>query len=80
LEQLRNAKSAKEWGEAAHTIKGSSGAIGARRLASIAEMVERLDVESATAREEGFRGQAIEAITGAMDEVCRRIRAHLGHS
>ena len=63
LEQLRNAQSAKAWAEAAHTIKGSGAAIGARRLASIAEMVERLDVESAAARDEDFRAQAIEAVS-----------------
>jgi len=73
LEQLRNAKSAKAWAEAAHTIKGSGAAIGARRLASIAEMVERLDVESAAARDEDFRARAIEAVTGALEEVRRCI-------
>jgi HPt (histidine-containing phosphotransfer) domain-containing protein len=73
LEQLCNATSAKAWAEAAHTIKGSGAAIGARRLASIAEMVERLDIESAAARDEGFRAQAIEAVTGAMEEVRRCI-------
>lgn len=77
LDQLRNATTAKAWAEAAHTIKGSAAAIGARRLASIAEMVERLDIESAAAQDEGqdaaqdegFREQAIEAVTGALDEV-----------
>ena len=69
LEQLSDAKSAKAWAEAAHTIKGSAAAIGARRLASIAEMVERLDVGSAAAQHEDFRAQAIEAVTGALEEV-----------
>jgi HPt (histidine-containing phosphotransfer) domain-containing protein len=73
LEQLRNATTAKAWGEAAHTVKGSAAAIGARRLASIAEMVERLDIESTAAEEEGFRAQAIEAVTGALEEVRRCI-------
>jgi HPt (histidine-containing phosphotransfer) domain-containing protein len=73
LEQLRNAKSAKAWAEAAHTIKGSGAAIGARRLSSIAEMVERLDVETAGAQDEDFRAQAIEAVTGALEEVRRCI-------
>jgi HPt (histidine-containing phosphotransfer) domain-containing protein len=73
LEQLRHAKSAKEWGEAAHTIKGSAAAIGARRLASVAEMVERLDIDSADIQSEGFRDQAIEAVAGALEEVCHRI-------
>lgn len=73
LDQLRSATTAKAWAEAAHTIKGSAAAIGARRLASIAEMVERLDIESAAtqdeSQDEGFREQAIEAVTGALDEV-----------
>ena len=73
LEQLRTATSTKAWAEAAHTIKGSGAAIGARRLASIVEMVERLDIESAAARDEDFRAQAIEAVTGALDEVRRCI-------
>jgi HPt (histidine-containing phosphotransfer) domain-containing protein len=73
LEQLRHAKSTKDWSEAAHTIKGSAAAIGARRLASVAEMVERLDIDSAAARSEGFRDQAVEAVAGALEEVCRHI-------
>jgi HPt (histidine-containing phosphotransfer) domain-containing protein len=73
LEQLRNARSTKEWGEAAHTLKGSAGAIGARRLTSVAEMVERLDIDSAGADGEGFREQAIEAVAGALEEVNRHI-------
>lgn len=73
LDQLRSAVSAKDWADAAHTIKGSAAAIGARRLASVAEMVERLDIESAAARSEGYREQAIEAVAGALEEVCRSI-------
>jgi HPt (histidine-containing phosphotransfer) domain-containing protein len=73
LEQLRTATSTKAWAEAAHTIKGSGAAVGARRLASIVEMVERLDIESAAARDENFRAQAIEAVTGALEEVRRCI-------
>ena len=73
LEQLRHAKSTKDWSEAAHTIKGSAAAIGARRLASVAEMVERLDIDSESARSEGFREQAVEAVAGALEEVCRTI-------
>ena len=68
-----HAKSTKAWAEAAHTIKGSAAAIGARRLASVAEMVERLDIESAAARDEDFRDQAIEAVAGALEEVRRCI-------
>jgi HPt (histidine-containing phosphotransfer) domain-containing protein len=73
LDQLRSAKSTRDWADAAHTIKGSAAAIGARRLASVAEMVERLDIESAAAQSEEYREQAIEAVAGALEEVCRSI-------
>ena len=73
LEQLRQAKTAEEWMIAAHTIKGAGLAIGARRLASIAEMAERLDVASASAQSEGCREQAVEAVASALEEVCRSI-------
>ena len=70
---MRHAQSTKDWSEAAHTIKGSAAAVGARRLASVAEMVERLDIDSEAARSEGYREQAVEAVSGALEEVCRCI-------
>lgn len=39
---LKNAPSAKEWGIAAHTLKGSARAVGAWSLARIAETAEKL--------------------------------------
>jgi HPt (histidine-containing phosphotransfer) domain-containing protein len=39
---LKNAPSEKEWGIAAHTLKGSARAVGAWSLATIAESAERL--------------------------------------
>jgi HPt (histidine-containing phosphotransfer) domain-containing protein len=39
---LKNAPSAKEWGIAAHTLKGSARAVGAWSLATIAESAEKL--------------------------------------
>ena len=39
---LKNAPSDKEWGLAAHTLKGSARAVGAWSLATIAESAERL--------------------------------------
>lgn len=39
---LKNAPSAKEWGVAAHTLKGSARAVGAWSLASLAETAEKL--------------------------------------
>ena len=44
--QLRAADSQKDWRFAAHTIKGSALAVGANRLASLAHMAERLDLEA----------------------------------
>jgi HPt (histidine-containing phosphotransfer) domain-containing protein len=39
---LKDAPSEKEWGIAAHTLKGSARAVGAWSLATIAESAERL--------------------------------------
>jgi len=39
---LKNAPSDKEWGLAAHTLKGSARAVGSWSLATIAESAERL--------------------------------------
>lgn len=39
---LKDASSEKEWGIAAHTLKGSARAVGAWSLATIAESAERL--------------------------------------
>ncbi len=69
LQRLREAATAKDWKEAAHTIKGSASAIGARRLARFAEMAERIGVEV----EAAGREEAIAAVTAASDEVCRFI-------
>jgi HPt (histidine-containing phosphotransfer) domain-containing protein len=47
---LKNAPSEKEWGLAAHTLKGSARAVGAWPLATIAESVERHGLPDADAR------------------------------
>ena len=73
LENLRGASSNKAWRDAAHTIKGSAAAVGARRLSRFAEMAERLDVEALEAGAEGYRDEAITALTAASDEACRYI-------
>lgn len=41
ISQLRNAGSEKAWRDAVHTLKGTAGAVGARRLASVAAEAER---------------------------------------
>lgn len=73
LERLRAAPTAKDWRDAAHTIKGSASAIGAWRLARMAEMAERIDIEAGMARVQGAREQALDAVAEAIDEVCRHI-------
>jgi HPt (histidine-containing phosphotransfer) domain-containing protein len=79
LERLRAAQTAKDWRDTAHTIKGSASAIGAWRLARIAEMVERLDLDADVVRSEGHR-EAIGAVAEAVDEVCRYIARRLAQS
>lgn len=73
LEDLRAAATAKAWKDAAHTIKGSAAAVGARRLARFAEMAEGLDVEAAQERAETGREEAVGAVTAAAEEACRHI-------
>lgn len=73
LERLRDARALKDWRDAAHTIKGSASAIGAWRLARMAEMAEKIDIEAEMARAEGCREKALDAVAEAIDEVCRHI-------
>jgi HPt (histidine-containing phosphotransfer) domain-containing protein len=70
LERLRGAASNRDWKEAAHTLKGSAAAVGARRVASFAELAERLDVEIATAEAVSHRVQAVAAVAAAVEEAC----------
>jgi HPt (histidine-containing phosphotransfer) domain-containing protein len=67
VDQLRSAESPKAWADAAHTIKGSAQAVGALRVAIVAEMAERLDFHGTD------RVVAIEAIASAVEEVRRVI-------
>ena len=73
LDDLKAAETNKAWRDAAHTIKGSAAAVGARRLARFAELAERLDVEVPQAASEGYREEAIRAVTAAVEEACRHI-------
>jgi HPt (histidine-containing phosphotransfer) domain-containing protein len=73
LEDLKAAITKRAWQDAAHTIKGSAAAVGALRVARFAEMAERLDVEAAEAKSEGYREEAIGALTAAADEARRHI-------
>jgi HPt (histidine-containing phosphotransfer) domain-containing protein len=69
VDQLRHAAARRPWRETAHTIKGSALAVGARRLAALAQLAERLDVEADLAARE----RAIAAVAAAADEVCGHI-------
>jgi HPt (histidine-containing phosphotransfer) domain-containing protein len=69
LQRLREAHCTKAWKEATHTIKGSAGAIGAWRLAQLAQMAEKIDVEA----RESHREEAAAAVATATEEVCRYI-------
>ena len=73
VRQLNDARTSRAWGEAAHTIKGSAAAVGARRLSNIARMAEQLDIESAVAISASQRAKAITAVSEAADEACRSI-------
>lgn len=71
VDQLRRAENSGDWKLAAHTIKGSARAIGADRLASVAQLAEGLDL-AATSRSD-LREQAAEAVAVAANEVCSYI-------
>jgi HPt (histidine-containing phosphotransfer) domain-containing protein len=73
LQRLREASCIKAWREATHTIKGSASAIGAWRLARLAEMAEKVDVEADTALREAHRDEAVAAVAMATEEACRFI-------
>jgi HPt (histidine-containing phosphotransfer) domain-containing protein len=73
LEQLRRAQTEQEWKLAAHTIKGSALAIGADRLASVAQLAECLELKGWSSDGADLRRQAAHAVAAAADEVCNYI-------
>ena len=73
LQRLREAGCIKAWREATHTIKGSASAIGAWRLARLAEIAEKVDVEADIALRGGHRDEAVAAVAMAAEEVGRFI-------
>lgn len=46
LAALEAASCAREWRDAAHTLKGAARAVGARRVAMLAEQAEQLDEDT----------------------------------
>ena len=73
VSDLRNATTHKEWTLAAHTIRGSALAIGARDLANLAQIAESLDWNMEPAERDRVREQAADAVALASDHVCRHI-------
>lgn len=67
--QLCSAAARQAWKEAAHAIKGSALAVGARNLAALAQLAERLDIEA----DPVARERAVTAVAVAADEVCSHI-------
>jgi len=79
LKQLHDAPTEKAWKQAAHTIKGSASAIGAWRLARLAEIAEQVNFGSDVALSEAHRDNAVVALATAIDEVCRFINRLLAN-
>ncbi|HXF54599.1 MAG TPA: Hpt domain-containing protein [Hyphomicrobiaceae bacterium] len=66
LGRLRSARTGSAWREAAHTLKGSARAVGARKVAMLAEQAERLCGE-------GERQELTRGLQQALEEVVRFI-------
>lgn len=73
VQQLRDADTSRLWREAAHSIKGSAAAVGAKRLANLAGLAEQLDIGSPIVLAANQRQKAVAAIAEAADEACREI-------
>lgn len=73
VKQLRDADASRLWREAAHSIKGSAAAVGAKRLANLARLAEQLDIESLIVKSADQRQKAVAAVSEAADEARREI-------
>jgi HPt (histidine-containing phosphotransfer) domain-containing protein len=73
IEQMRSAKTHAEWSLAAHTIKGSASAVGARDLANLAQIAESLDWSVDPQERDRAREEAANAVALASEHVCRYI-------
>ena len=71
LADLGAAVTAKEWHDAAHTLKGAARGVGAWRVARCAEMAERLRFDTDIDR----RAFALDSTTEALDEAIGFLRA-----
>jgi HPt (histidine-containing phosphotransfer) domain-containing protein len=72
LDRLRRARSDADWQQAAHTLKGSAAAVGARQLQRWAELAERV-TSLPDAEREAQRALALSLIGEAMEAACRQI-------
>lgn len=74
LRDVRQAQTSKAWRQATHTLKGSAAAIGASRLVRLADLAERLDIESPAAKSGRLAEKAVAALEEAVEEACRYAR------
>src|SRR5262245_28537761 len=74
LEALRTAGSDRDWQQAAHTLKGSAAAVGARQLQRLAELAERVGRGPHGTGRAAERELAIGVIAEATAAVCREIK------
>jgi HPt (histidine-containing phosphotransfer) domain-containing protein len=69
VDALKQARTDKEWLSAAHTLKGSARAVGAWRLAKLAEQAERLG---------GPRDREVcDSLLGQLDVAAAEAHAHI---
>jgi len=73
LDRLRQAQSDADWQAAAHTLKGSAAAVGARDLQRWAELAERVDANVPAAERQAHRTLALGLIVEAAEAACRQI-------
>jgi HPt (histidine-containing phosphotransfer) domain-containing protein len=73
LEALQRASTDRGWREAAHTLRGAAGAVGARQLQRLAELAERVGRGPPGAAREAERELAIGVIKAAVAAACREI-------
>jgi HPt (histidine-containing phosphotransfer) domain-containing protein len=72
LDRLRRAQSDADWQQAAHTLKGSAAAVGARQLQRWAELAEQVTNLPAAERV-AQRALALSLIAEATEAACRQI-------
>jgi HPt (histidine-containing phosphotransfer) domain-containing protein len=69
LDALKQARTNQDWVMAAHTLKGSARAVGAQRLAKLAEQAERLGGPQ--------NRDACDSLLRQLDEAAAEARAHI---